>query len=408
MSVKKIRLFLLFSFLFFHFSFAWAFDFGMFLNQNTGYSGADSGGGDSRSNFDYSIGAVPWLSGLLGQTGDFIVTAGFEADYNKGWEFVPELLRTGLAFRPGNWAFEIGRMYHSDPLGFVAAGLFDGFKASYYSEAGTFSAGAWYTGLLYKKRTVIEMTVEEFLTKNAPLDYGDFADTYFAPKRFLSALGWEHLGGAVQAKVSVLGQFELFADEPLNSQYAVFKLTLPVNAFSFNLGGCLELIENEGKTKGEIAVAFAAEAAVACTFPASIMSRLSLLGRYSSSGGGEQTVAFLPLTTENQGNVLGAKLSGLSMVSLDYLIRLHPAFSAGLTSSYFIRSDLETYNGYPLPGDKDSGYFLGNEFFARLLWSPASDLQINLGAGVFMPSLGNAAPKADNSWRAELKVVFSL
>jgi hypothetical protein len=69
--------------------------------------------------------------------------------------------------------------------------------------------------------------------------------------------------------------------------------------------------------------------------------------------------------------------------------------------------DLKAYSGYPLSSDSN-GYFIGNEFFARLLWSPASDLQINLGGGLFMPSLGNAVPNAGNFWRVELNAVFSL
>jgi hypothetical protein len=385
-----------------------AYDFGLLLNQKAGYDGVGGAGQDDRSGFDYSIGAVPRFSGLIGQTGDFIISAGFEADYSghpgrDGWSFVPELLRAELSFSPGDWNFEIGRMYHCDPLGFVAEGLFDGVKAEYYSDAGIFSAGAWYTGLLYKKRDKIEMTQEESEANSAPLDYDDIAGTYFAPRRFLSALGWEHLGLPVKTRVSVLGQFDFFADEPLNSQYAVVKLTLPVKAFSFDLGGCFELTENGGKTK----TAFSAEAAAAYTFPARIKSRLSLLARYSSG-------AFTPFTTESQGNIIDAKLSGLSVISLEYAIRLPHDFSAGIASTYFVRSDLKAYNGYPLSsgsklsGDSGSGYFLGNEFFARLLWSPASDLQINLGGGLFMPSLGDAAPNAGNSWRVELNAVFSL
>jgi hypothetical protein len=310
---------------------------------------------------------------------------------------VPELLRTELFFRPGNWAFEIGRMRHSDPLGFVADGLFDGVKAAYYSDLGTFSSGAWYTGLLYKKRANIEMTAEEAEANSAPLDYDDMAGTYFAPRHFLAALAWEHLGGTVKARASVLSQFDLSGEKPLNSHYAVVKLSMPIEAFSFDLGGCLELIENGGKAKA----AFAAEAAAAYTLPANMKSRLSLLARYSSG-------AFTPFTAESQGGILKAKLSGLSIISLDYAIRLRPDLSAGLTSSYFIRSDLEAYKGYPLAEEGGKGYFLGNEFFARLLWNPASDLQVNLGGGIFLPSMGNAAPDNENFWRVELNVVFSL
>jgi len=379
-----------------------AWDFGLLLNQNAGY-----GGYGNEGNFDYSIGAVPRITGLLGNTGDFIFSAGFEADYsNNDWGFVPELLRTELSFHPGSFAFEIGRMYHTDPSGFVADGLFDGVKAAYYSDAGTFSIGAWYTGFLYKKRADIEMTAEEHNANSAPLNYGDFAKTYFAPQRFLGALGWEHLGGAVQARVGILGQFDFFGDKRLNSQYAAVKLTIPVKAFTFDLGGCFELIQDDGKT----GTALAAEAGVAFTPPLSFRSRLSLLARYASGNSDDGSLsAFTPFTTRNQGDILGVKFSGISILSLDYVIRLHSAFSAGLSSNYFIRNDLGTYTGYPLPEGNSGGYFLGNEFFARLLWSPASDLQVNLGGGLFLPSLGDAARKAENNlWRIELNVIFSL
>jgi len=403
MSVKKTRLFLLCSLLIVNWfiincPFLPAWDFGLLLNQNAGYGGI---GGDG--NFDYSIGIAPRVTGLIGKTGDFIISGGFELDYNDGWGYVPELLRTELSLHPGSWAIDIGRVYHSDPLGFIAEGLFDGVKLAYNSEAGTFSAGAWYTGLLYKKRAGIAMTAEESAANSAPLDYGDFAGTYFAPKRFLGALGWEHLGGAVQARASILGQFDFFGDGPLNSQYAVVKLTVPVNALSFDLGGCFELLQDSGDFK----TAFAAEAGIAYTPPTRIRIRLSLLARYSSGGSGKLS-AFTPFTTESQGDILGVKLSGLSIISLDYVARLHPALSAGLTSSYFIRNDSATYTGYPLPGDGSGGNFLGNEFFGRLLWSPVSDLQASLGVGVFLPSMGDAAPKADSLWRVELSVVFSL
>jgi hypothetical protein len=367
-------------------------DFGLILNQSAGYGGIGKDG-----LFDYSVAAVPRVSGLIGATGDFIVSGAIEAGYDEGWSFVPELLRTELSFHPGDWAFEIGRMYHSDPLGFVAEGLFDGVKAAYNSELGTISTGLWYTGLLYKKRTAIEMTPEETEAYNAPLDYGDFQRTYFSPKRFLATLAWEHLGGAIQARASVLGQFDLYSEKPLHSQYLIAKATMPVSNFSFDLGGCFELLQDDG----ELGTAFAAEAGVAFTPETRIKNRLSLSARFSSS-------AFLPFTSESQWNILRVKHSGLSLITLDYAARLHQTFSAGLTSTYFIRNDLERYKGYPLTAENSEGYFLGNEFFARLFWSPASELQAILGAGVFLPSLGDAAPKADNNWRAELSVIFSL
>jgi len=51
---------------------------------------------------------------------------------------------------------------------------------------------------------------------------------------------------------------------------------------------------------------------------------------------------------------------------------------------------------------------MGNEFSARFFWNPFSDLQMNIGAGIFLPGLGNAAPKADPLWRAEIGLILSL
>jgi len=397
----KNRLWFLFFILFLPCVSLAALDFGLIINQDADYGGAGSDNG-----FDYSIGVVPWLSGLIGKSGDFIVTGGLETDYNDddGAVFAPELLRTEISFRHGAWAFEIGRMLYSDPLTVIAEGLFDGAQIAYNTEHGTFSAGAWYTGLLYKKRANIEMTAEESMALNTPLDYDDFANTYFAPKRLLFALGWEHLGGIVKSRASVLGQFDLASDKPLNSQYAAVKFSMPVKEFVFDLGGCLELLQNDE----EFGTAFVAEAGIAYTPPTSLNDKVSLLARYASGGNGNRQFAFAPLTTVSQGDILEAKLSGLTMISLDYLARLHPAVSAGLTSTYFIRNDLETYKSYPLPAESVNGKLLGNEFLARLIWSPASDLRVNLGGGLFLPSLGNAAPKADSLWRVELSVVFAV
>ena len=377
-----------------------AWDFGLLLNQDAGY-----GGLEGKEKFDYSIGLVPRISGLIGNTGDFIISAGVEADYkDNSWGYVPELLQTELYFHPGNWAFEIGRMYHSDPLGFVAEGLFDGVKLGYSGEAGTFSVGAWYSGLLYKKRVNVELTTKENEANNAPLDYNDMQGTYFAPRRFLGALSWEHLGLLVQTRLSILGQFDFFGEKPLNSQYAAIKLILPVKGFSLDVGGCFELIENNDKFE----MAIAAEAEMAFSFQAKLKNRLSIFARYASGNDKDSPLtAFSPFTTKSQGDILRVRLAGLSILSLDYVIRLHSTFSAGLTNTYFIRNDLGTYTAYPLSGTS-AGYFLGDEVFARLLWNPASDLQINLGGGIFLPSLGDAAPKAKNFWRVEIDVIFSL
>lgn len=381
----------------------WAADFGLVLDQTADYSGYGSDG-----SFGYTGSLIPRFSALLGDTADIYISASIGAEYRNGWTFVPELLRTELTFIPGNWEIKLGRMNYSDPLGFVAEGLFDGLGVFLDSTIGTFSAGGWYTGFLYKDRIDIGITQADEESNAVPFDFGDFQNTYFAPRRVVAALGWEHLGiGALEAKLALLGQFDLSDGERLNSQYAVGKISLSGSSLVFDLGGCFELLQNS--EDADLGMAAAGEAGISWTPGTDLRQRLSLLARYASGGTDGTITAFRPITTEYQGNIFKPKLSGMSMLSLDYLARLHYTLSVGLSSACFVRTDLGTYKSYPLVVDTaGDGYFLGTEFFGRLFWSPASDLQINLGGGVFMPSLGNAAPDVENAWRVELGAVFSL
>jgi hypothetical protein len=363
-----------------------AFDVGLTLDQNLEYSGS---GGDT--DFVYKGILIPHVSGLLGDNSEFYVSAGLNYQ-GVPWVFAPELLRTGIPARPGGLQFALGRSLYSDPLGYVASGLFDGGRLSFETPAGTFSAAAWYTGLLYKKRINIEMTNDEWTANNTAIDYGDFAATYFAPRRVLAALDWEHQGlyDLVLARLSLLGQFDL-TKEKLHSQYLAGKMTLPLNNFSFDLGGCFELIE----VNDDIGSAFAAEIGLAWR---NHIHRLSFEAKYSS-GESDSAPAFLPLTTNTQGQILKPRLSGISIISLDYTARLHSTFSVGFTPMYFILTDSES---------ETDGRLLGGEIFAALYWSPAPDISINLGGGAYLPSLGNAAPKENSYWRVELNIILSL
>lgn len=375
----------------------WAWDFGLILDLTPG--AGDYGAG---SKFDFSGILIPRFSAHIGDTGEIFISAGARADYqDESWSVIPELLRTEFSIHFNNLELRLGRTQYTDPLGFIADGLFDGARLSLdTAHAGTFSAGALYTGLLAKKRIKITMTNKEFESFYTETDYSDFAGTYFAPHRFITSLGWEHpgLGEIVKAKAAFLSQSDLGGGS-LHSQYLTAKFALPVKAFVFNMGGALEFIENGADTN----LGMAGELGVSYNLPG-IDNRLSFIGRFSSGTVEDGVVAeFLPVTTSSQGDVLKAKLSGISMLSLDYLARLHETLSAGVTTSYFIRSDLATYANYG-----HDGYFLGNEFFGRLVWSPVSDMQINLGGGVFLPSMGDASPQSSPLWRLELNLVLAL
>ena len=381
-----------------------AWDAGIILDTNPVVSGIK----DADVNFDFSGILIPRFSASAGSKGKIFISMGAKTAYqSKQWSIVPEVLRTDISFRFGDSELGAGRMLYADPLGFIAEGLFDGVQYALNTQAGSISLGAWYTGLLYKKRAVITMTPDELQSWETAR--GASAYTYFAPRRLVSALNWEHpaLGEIVRAKIAVLCQFDL-GDTNLHSQYLAAKFAIPAGAFVFDLGGCLEFIQDPGliQNKNKFSVALAGEAGINWNTPARFEDRLSLSGRFSSGVADKGAVsAFLPLTTQFQGDVLQAKLSGLSILSLSYIARLHRTISVNAASSYFIRSDLGTYTGYV---NSLTGYFLGNEFFGRCIWSPVSDIQINLGGGAFLPSLGNVDPHAGVQWRVELSLILAL
>ena len=382
--------------LFHHFPLA-ALDVGILLDQTASISDPHE--------FEYTGTLVPRVSGLVGNAGEFILSAALSYD-SDSWVFVPELLRTEITLRFGMGEFTFGRIPYRDPLGIIAEGFFDGTQASLNTTAGTFSVGGWYTGGLYKKRAFITMTDDEMRSYNTALDYDDFINTYFAPRRVFSALSWEHpsLGGLLGIKLSGMGQVDL-SGAGLNSQYFSAKVAVPFSYFVFDAGGCFGMTEHSNEFK----MSMVAEMGLTMMLPMRFENHISLRGRYSSGVIEDSSIgAFLPITTITQGDLLEAKLSGLSMLSLRYLSRQHPILSTDVITTYFIRTDLETYTDYPVISAGSGGHFLGPDFFSRLFCNLTSEIQLSLGAGVFLPMLGNAAPKAGIHWRAELNITFSF
>jgi len=165
-----------------------AFDFGLLTNQYMGLSNA----GEDDNQFEYKGGVIPRFSYLFGETGSFYTSASFTVGYLDEFYFVPELLRTEFSIGFGGFGIRAGRFNYSDPLTYIANGLFDGIQLNHTSRFGRFGLGAWYTGFQYKREAKIRMTEEDQRIYDLKLNYSDFFDTYFAPKRMLGSLNWEH------------------------------------------------------------------------------------------------------------------------------------------------------------------------------------------------------------------------
>ena len=383
-----------------------ALDWGLFTDHTVSLEGVNG----ELDPIRYQALVMPWLSSPLGANTDLYLSAAFNANLeNRNWDLAPELYRSDLTFNFDNGEIRLGRMQYSDPLGLISSGLFDGI--SYImdtSSIGMFSAGVWYTGLLYKKTANITISPEDLASYNEDLDYSHFADTYFASKRLAFALGWEHYGikELLRLKISLLGQADLNGrGVQFHSQYIAAKAGLPLGNYCvLDFGGAAGFAETEGIFKASLI----GELDFSIFLPSQIQDRLKFSGIFSSGKSAKTSGGlhpFIPVSTVTQGDVLEAKISGLSLFGLDYTARLHSTLSVSAASTYFVLSDLGTYSGWPL---EKKGHFLGNEFYAKLIWSPVSDLQLNLGGGVFVPAMGNADPTAGTRWKIELNAVLAV
>ncbi|MCL2760012.1 MAG: hypothetical protein FWD22_07350 [Treponema sp.] len=390
-------------------SLALAADFGLITNVSGGYNNFDA----EENKFNFKTDFWPRFSALIGDNAEVLVTAGFTLGMEEEFYTVPELLNTEFLINIGASQIRAGRFNYSDPLAFIADGLFDGVQITYASDSGYFKMGVWYTGFLYKKQAHITMTLTDFLDFSVPFTYDDFLNTYFAPKRLLASFGWEHpsVFETINIKTALIGQTDLNnRDLKYHNQYLVLKADLPIDNFQIDLGGSIEFSQTVA-SESSFGIAFAGDFGFSWIVPADFNSRFAFTAKIAGGKVDDTVTAFVPITSKEYGYILKHKMSGLSVFGLDYSASFNNPISVSITGLYFVRNDLGTFSGYPLDEQAiadNKGYFLGPEISARLVWSPASDLHLSLGGGVFVPSLGDAGSDERMKWRMELSAAMVL
>jgi hypothetical protein len=305
-------------------------------------------------------------------------------------------------------SFTLGRQHVADPSGLVAAGLFDGLSAAFSAGGSRFSVGAWYSGLLYKDTADIIMTSRDLRESVKPFA---FDGSYFASRRVLVSLQWEHPGltPASSLTLGLLGQADVNdgdGEERFHSQYLSARWGLRVSG-SFNI----EAIgaAGIGEQKGQDPVLFFAVAAgLGWTPPTSVDDTVRLRALYSSPRVNEQVTAFIPVNSLPQGQVFGPALGGISVIKLGYSLRPVPVLSLGAEGSYFIRVDTVSFQDTQ-DVLQEEGYLLGGEVFGTAVWMPLPDLAVTFGGGAFFPRLGNAfSADAKVRWKGIVRLIVSL
>jgi hypothetical protein len=385
-------------------SFCAALDFGAVIHAEGTIKGADKTEG--RAQFR----AAPWLSVPLDKA-DLYFSAGVSGDYQSARDpasvFIPELFHTEFSFKPlETMNVRAGRIPYTDPTRFTALGLFDGAAVSMDLGRAQLEAAVFYTGFLYKKTASLRANSGDPVNYDIPLDWSDFAHTYFAPPNVIAAVQGEYRGflfpnGILHA--GILGKFDLSdAQEKRHTQFLLLRYTAAFKAIDLSAAGAVELIPQ----KGNVRAAFAAGIEGAWRIPTAVPSRLSLGFRWAS-GEAPSAAAYDAVISNAQGQILEADFSGLMVIRPLYEVRFLPSLAAEAGCRYFIRTDSITFSDPAVDGD--DSYMIGLEADAAILWAPFSDLSVSVSGAVFFPRTGKVFKKdAPVRGTVTLGVTFSL
>jgi hypothetical protein len=381
--------------------FVCSFDFGLFLSQEL----------EAENNqFSYTPALIPWVSWNGGKKLSFYISNKFFFDYYKykdneaasGWArpvFRSELTFTALDFHINEKMFlQAGRIEYADALEFAALGLFDGARFEMNLPLGVISAGAFYTGFLYKETALILMTAND-AEKYAKSWYHNIG-AYFASRRFLSAVRWDiPLGEIFTLSPEVLAQFDLNDDDQnLHSQYVEIKMVFyPLNTMEVTAGALFEAMQSGGEN---FYGAFGFLAGMKMDVPGPLNDQLNATFKFTSGPRGDDSMAFTPLSCLSQGDVFPGTISALAFPSAGYRVRIHYTLFAEGSLRYFIR----TYDDSTTDGN-----LYGGEMWASLAWQPLEDIRLTVGGGVFFPGLGNVYPEGtDPGWKVNAVLTLSL
>jgi hypothetical protein len=297
---------------------------------------------------------------------------------------------------------EAGRIHFEDPLGLTVSGLFDGAQVSLNRDRNTLNAALLFSGLQYKERAKIVMTTADLE------DYMKDAE-YFAARRLIFSLSWQsrYLGNQDNIlDLGLLAQVDLRTgpQEKLHSQYLVGKFTFPLSPL-LDMGTGLILGVKEQDSGS--ALSYAGHISLNFAVPGALADKLSFTGFVSSGSVGRVLRPYFPVTSLADGEVFTPSLAGISTLKLSYQIKLTSLLYCSLTGRYFLRTTRDIIPGIT-SFNNSAVYSLGVEFYASAVWSILSDLSLNAGAGVFIPTGAVKEAGTPVMWKLSAAVTLSI
>jgi hypothetical protein len=397
---------------------AGALDYGLAVSQEAKVSTENADGtgaaeGTGEPGFFYTPVLRPWASASLGEGLSLYLSGDISLEYEKtAWRapvVLPELNRTELTWLVSpTLGFTLGRQYFQDLSGLAVSGLFDGLNGTFSAGGSRFSAGAYYSGLLYKKQADILMTGSDNQEYATPVSS---EGGYFASRRVLTSFKWEKPDFKPSSSLSMglLAQFDVNGnDDWLHSQYFSYRLIQHMPwGLSMERAFTLSMAEKQGEP---FRVGIAGIVNFHWLTPGSLDDKLTLRAAYSSHAFNERLGPFTSISSIAQGQVFSPSIASLIILKLNYNLRPLQALSLNLEGSYFFRIDNSTFQDNWEPETlTGSGACLGGEFFLTALWMPLPDLALSFGGGAFLPRLGNSfTADAHVRWKTSLGLILSF
>jgi hypothetical protein len=317
----------------------------------------------------YASGFYEYKSGSSG-SGGTITPWRFDLGKTEFEGSISSLPRLGLVLR---WS--LGRLELSDFSDRILSGLYDGERLQFALGNLNLGLAVAYTGLLFKDDALLALDAEDVAINND-------AATYYAPKHLIGAVtlrlseilpghdfgveGW----GQIDLETGGSTTESLYAEPFIEGRFG--------RSLRWRAWGIYEYLWD-----GTARHAVAAGASVLYSMPELLGLRVTGSVDFAS-GPGTVLASFVPIRRGQEGSVSGISFTNCGALTFSASLSPLALLSASAGASLIVRTSEALIDSLDLRADA-TGYILGVEATLRLSLRLATDLNLGLGGGIFLP-----------------------